>query len=108
MSTRDIIAERDNGCCVRCGKYCIGQTASIHHRKRRSQANKRERDQPQNLVLLCGTGTTGCHGWAHANVADAQTMGYLLHSWEDPAARPVYTKDGWKQPLEDGTYKTIN
>ncbi len=107
MKTRNIIAARDMEGCVRCGKYCIDQPASIHHRKRRSQCSKNERDGYANLVLLCGTGTTGCHGWVHAHPADAQAMGYLLHAWEDPLARPVFTfRQQWEQPDADGGWRT--
>ena len=32
-----------------------------------------------NLVLMCGTGTTGCHGWAESNRAQAHDEGWLVH-----------------------------
>lgn len=42
-----------------------------------------------NLVLMCGTGTTGCHGMAEENPEWAAENGYRVPSWEDPALVPV-------------------
>ncbi len=42
-----------------------------------------------NLILMCGTGTTGCHGRAEHNPTWAAENGYRVGSWEDPAAVPV-------------------
>jgi hypothetical protein len=33
---------------------------------------------PANLVLLCGSGTTGCHGWVEAHRAAATRAGFLV------------------------------
>jgi hypothetical protein len=60
----------------------VGIRASIHHRKRRSQGGTHT---PENLLLLCGTGTTGCHGWVHANVTESLEAGWLVRGSADPA-----------------------
>lgn len=40
-------------------------------------------------MLLCGSGTTGCHGWVHGHPAEAYRLGWLVHSWHDPASVPL-------------------
>jgi len=61
-------------------------------------------NRPQNLIALCGTGTTGCHGWVESNRHSATADGLLLYSNDDPAERPVLLKDGWVWLLPDGTH----
>lgn len=31
-----------------------------------------------NLLLLCGSGTTGCHGWVEGHRADSIDLGWLV------------------------------
>lgn len=76
---------------------------SIHHREPRSHPFDRLH-QPENLLQLCGSGTTGCHGWVHAHPARAYRLGYLVHTGKDPATIPVYYRTGgWQQLHADGT-----
>ena len=79
-----IAIERDQQC-ARCGQG----GANIHHRTLRSQAPKDAVHRVENLLLLCGTGTTGCHGWVHANPAESYDNGWLVPSWSSPLERPV-------------------
>jgi 5-methylcytosine-specific restriction endonuclease McrA len=89
---RAMVEGRDLGWCVRCGLAVGSGPQSVHHRIRRSQGGSH---QPENLILLCGSGTTGCHGWVHAHPADARDSGWLLKSHEDPLAVPVaYARQG--------------
>lgn len=62
---------------------------SIHHRLLRSQGGT---NAPANLLTLCGSGVTGCHGWVHANPGIAYELGLLVHPWDDPEAVPVLTE----------------
>jgi hypothetical protein len=41
-----------------------------------------------NLALLCGTGTTGCHGYVESHRKIAYQMGWLVYSWDDPRTVP--------------------
>ena len=92
MNVRRIVIERASRRCERCGRYIRdGQRASVHHRLLRSQGGK---DSPENCVLLCGSGTTGCHGWVHANPAAAQEQGFIVRSHEDPSRVPILTPRG--------------
>jgi hypothetical protein len=46
---------------------------------------------PANLLVLCGSGVTGCHGWVEANRETALHRGLLLSrlSPKIPAMTPV-------------------
>lgn len=84
--------ERDGPTCRRCGVWIEGQLGSLHHRKLRGRATpKRDYDLVENLVVLCGSGTSGCHGWAHGHPKDAHEEGWVCWTWEKPAERPCLT-----------------
>jgi hypothetical protein len=90
-----LVWERDMGRCVRCGIGLAGLVISYscHHRLLRSQGGY---DEPANRIMLCGTGTTGCHGWAHHNRDAARPGGYILlpttdGRTTDPATVPVWS-----------------
>jgi hypothetical protein len=91
-----IVFVRDGGRCVRCGVSVNGERGiswSLHHRRpRRAGGDRRpEANSPANLVVLCGSGTTGCHGWVESNRAEALSAGWLLHGHEEPTEMPVRT-----------------
>lgn len=44
---------------------------------------------PANLLLLCGSGTEGCHGWVEVNRTVGYADGLLLHRNDDPTKVPV-------------------
>lgn len=59
-------------------------------------------------MLLCGSGTTGCHGWVHGHPAEAYRLGLLVHSWHEPAAVPVWGAPwGWALLDPDGKATTM-
>lgn len=103
--TRRLVQRRDAWKCARCGRDAGTHWSgdSIHHRRPRSHPWP-GLHQPANLLLLCGSGTTGCHGWVHAHPAPAYRLGYLVHMGKDPATIPVYYRTvGWQQLNADGT-----
>lgn len=98
QKTRLAVYQRDEGCCVRCGKYVYdihGERAlaplSLQHRKARGMGGSKDPliNAPENLILLCGTGTTECHGWVESNREEARELGYAISQYEDPALVPV-------------------
>jgi hypothetical protein len=97
--------DRDGDTCQRCGRNLQGQPASKHHRKLKGRGTPPEEfDRVENIVVLCGTGTTGCHGWAHAERTASHEAGWTCWTWEDPAVRPCLTLVGTMVMfLEDGT-----
>jgi hypothetical protein len=79
------VFQRDLERCVKCGTGSALMW-SCHHRKLRSQGGA---DGPENRITLCGSGTTGCHGWAHHNRDEAAESGWCVRPWDDPADVPV-------------------
>lgn len=79
------IDAREQQRCARCG-VIIWSGGSRHHRKFRS---RRGGDEVSNGLLMCGSGTTGCHGWAHANPIAARQTGFAVGAHEDPRLIPV-------------------
>lgn len=80
----ELVDLRD-GACVRCGAQGL---VSHDHRKNRSQGGQ---TTSQNIQILCGTGTLGCHGWATTHPEDAVRDGFAVPGWPtaDPAAWPA-------------------
>jgi hypothetical protein len=73
-STRDDIRARDLWRCVRCGVLITGRQHSVHHRILGSRKDMRA----SNLITLCGSGTTGCHGDVHARPKQSRLDGYIV------------------------------
>lgn len=84
--TRQAVLIRDEGLCRRCWRGLTGRPYSIHHRKLLSRGGD---DSMPNLVSLCGSGTTGCHGWVHSQPGRAEAAGWMVPSWREPADVPI-------------------
>lgn len=69
---RICLHQRAQDCCEICGVW--GAT-NAHHRRNQSQGGE---DVLSNLMLACGSGTTGCHGKITANPDWAVEMGYTV------------------------------
>lgn len=64
---------------------------------------------PANGLALCGSGTTGCHGWTEANPAVAALLGWRLTPGEDPLEAPYYDAVlGWRRVLDDGSHAYVH
>lgn len=97
---RDAVVDREDRCCARCGQWAEG--GSLHHRRLKSAGGK---NTIQNLILLCGSGTTGCHGWAHHERLDALAVGLIVRGFHNPAERPVKVYGhGWVYLHPSGVY----
>lgn len=111
-TTRELVLERDEYRCVVCGIGIIGIRASIHHRRNRGSGGSSDPliNAPSNLLTVCGTGTTGCHGWIGASPAEALEAGYVvsLNSQEATADVPVlHAALGGVFLLDDGTVRPV-
>ncbi|MGW1675973.1 hypothetical protein [Saccharopolyspora sp. NPDC002376] len=86
--------------CERCG--CALGT-NVHHRRPRGAGGSKDlaTNLPSNLLLLCGSGTTGCHGWIESHRSIAYRNGWLLHSWQTPIETPVRIHDHGLVLLDD-------
>ena len=69
----------------------LGTPHSRHHRKNRQSGGSGDPliNSLANLLLLCGDGTTGCHGWIGANPEQAYRLGLLVPHGVGPACDPA-------------------
>lgn len=101
---RTLVEARDGNRCVKCGKPTPRDEDSLHHRLPRGRGGG---NTAENLILLCGTGVTGDHGWVEQHRAASYRLGYLVESGLDPADKPVAVAGvGWMYPTEDGRWIT--
>lgn len=63
----------------------------MHHRKNRSQGGEWT---PSNLLHLCGSGCTGCHGYIGSNPSESYEQGWMVRRIDDPSKSPVWLF-GW-------------
>ena len=86
---RDAAMEAADWMCERCGR----PATNVHHRRPRGMGGTKDPTihDPSNLVALCGSGTTGCHGWIESNRAQARWEGWLIsrHDTRSPADIPI-------------------
>jgi hypothetical protein len=79
------VAARSGGRCEAGIDGCYGTATNIHHRQRRAGGNH----TAANLMHLCGSGTTGCHGWITEHPALSRAAGWIVSFAGDPASDPV-------------------
>lgn len=79
-----------------------------HHRLARGSGG-RGRKAPDETVAwylhLCGSGTTGCHGWIEHHPTDSMERGWKIRLnglYVPPAEVPVLYRGRWVLLLDDG------
>ncbi|MGV0785194.1 HNH endonuclease [Mycolicibacterium sp. XJ775] len=100
---RRALHERADSRCEICGE----PANNAHHRRNKSQGGQ---DRLANLMLLCGSGTTGCHGEVTLNPEWAKLKGYTIHGRVDgeaPETVPVLIRGGRCLLEDDGTVVLI-
>jgi hypothetical protein len=110
----DLVVERDSGRCAWCGAEVSGERGrdwSLHHRRPAGMGGDRrpETHLPGNLVLLCGSGTTRCHGEVESRRGEAMHRGFLVsrHAVQSPAHHAIeHAVHGWTCLLDDGSVST--
>lgn len=112
--TRRTVLLRDNLSCVACGLTVAVEDGdhirpihqySLQHRKARGMGGTGLKDHPENLIVMCGTGTTGCHGRAEQNPGWAITCGYRVSQWADVGMAPVKVIT---DPIEPASWWLLN
>lgn len=95
-ATRRLVLDRAAGACELCGRLLHDGTRwlgdhSHHHRRPRGMGGSRDAatNTAANLLLLCGSGTTGCHGTVESDRTAALEHGWLVAQGQDPATTPV-------------------
>jgi hypothetical protein len=83
-ATLEKVQSRDEGRCASCGHHVHGERGrdwSLHHRRPRGAGGTSLAwvNLPANLILLCGSGTTACHGVIESNRATSYIEGFLVH-----------------------------
>lgn len=94
-ATVELVRDRDLHMCARCG---ASQPLTTQHRVARGMGGSRAAwiNQPANLVTLCGSGTTGCHGHVEHHPAEAREAGLAVSRNGPPPERvAVLTWRGW-------------
>lgn len=99
----ELVKARAGGRCERCGAR-DSPYWSLHHRKPRGMGGSKDPriHSPANLLYLCGSGTTGCHGWVESHRAEARDLGLLLYRNDEPVHIPVQLFSGTHRLLDDG------
>lgn len=80
---------------------------SVQHRIPRGMGGTRWAgvNRPSNLMILCGSATTGCHGFAESHRGPAVAAGWLIQSRTDPRTVAILiTRDRWCYLGDDGEY----
>jgi hypothetical protein len=92
-TTRHDVIARDGSICQWCGKHCDTSTGwySLQHRRARGLGgtSRPTANTAANLVLVHGTGTTGCHGEIESQPALAAARGFRIRQDDDPSFVPI-------------------
>lgn len=108
---RDLVWDRDGGACAWCGGGVSPGWHSLQHRRARGMGGTRRRDANSavNLVLVHGSGTTGCHGWIEAHPREAERRGFRLRQFADPEVVPVLYAGGvWVRLGASGGWSAVS
>ena len=96
---RAAVLARDDHTCQRCGRYLVHQPYSLQHRRPRGMGGAADPHTMANLVVLCGTATTGCHGDVESHRSRATRDGWLVPAGVSPEEWPVWrATHQWEQP----------
>lgn len=91
--TRDQAWDRDEGCCVACGRGIdCDPWRSLQHRDARGMGGTSDpaKNALPNLIHLCGSATSpGCHRKAEDRDPEMGRRGYWLEEGQDPAETPL-------------------
>lgn len=86
---------------------------SVHHRKPRGMGGTVDIkiNSASNLMAVCGSGTTGCHGWLESHREDAYRKGWLVHRNDDPEKVSVEVRQEMQIAYvylnDDATYSPV-
>lgn len=99
-----IVLRRARGRCELCGQEIRG-AYSYHHRQPRGRGGSKARpwiNKPSNIMLVDGSGVTGCHALIESQRALAYANGWLVRYDDRPAEIPVELFVGLRYLDDDG------
>lgn len=105
-----LVRERDGWRCARCAGW---GPLSTQHRVARAAGGTSWAgiNRPGNLLTLCGSGTTQCHGWVEHHPAWAGRHGWTVRRRgllePNPQLQPVWTWRGWVLLLDGGELELL-
>lgn len=107
--TRMRVYARSGGKCELCNNRMT--KTSIHHRRPRQMGGSKGQwvNMMENLLAICGTGTTGCHGKVESERENSYTTGRLVRSGDLPWEVPYMDMHGhwWMLYGEDKVPLTL-
>jgi hypothetical protein len=94
--------------CERCEGGATAFGFSVHHRLPRGMGGSKNKNlhKPANLIVLCGSGVDGCHGWVESNREQARQDGYLLYRIDNASEIPFIDNRGVAWLIDDDGQKT--
>jgi len=101
---------RGGGKCEICNQPLnSSQFVSLHHRKPRKMGGSKDPtlNEASNLMMICGSGTSGCHGYVESNRELSYANGWLVHSYEEPITKPVLIRSATMLLDNNGGYVPI-
>jgi hypothetical protein len=100
-ATKAIVRDRSSGVC----EVCLAVPATnFHHRRARGMGGtKRNIHGPDWVLHLCGSGTTGCHGYIESHPEISYAKGWKIRGTHTPATIPVELHGEWLILQPDGT-----
>lgn len=103
--SREIVYARSGGDCeVRIEGVCQGRATNWHHRKNRSQGGLW---RPSNGLHLCGSGTTGCHGWITHEPEVSFRKGWAVRMRWEPEDVAAFIAGRFVLLTDDGRYEEL-
>ena len=99
-ATINLVWNRDQSRCFICCRLLLYGNGgySIHHRRPRGMGGSKDpvTNSPANLLLLCGSGTSGCHDRIERGRLEARSNGWLVPYYDDPRLVPALR---WRRSL---------
>lgn len=105
---RRLVLQRANDRCEVCYGNLDGWDGySLQHRIPRGMGGTKRAwiNQPANLIAVCGSATTGCHGHMESERLTAISCGWLLPSQSDPLTQPFRDVGGYWWLLDNDGHK---
>ncbi|OOB90721.1 HNH endonuclease [Rathayibacter sp. VKM Ac-2630] len=109
-AVRALVIDRDSGRCRWCGRQVDRSDYSLQHRRPRAAggSGRPETNLAGNLAVVCGSGTTKCHGHMESHRTAALARGFLVRQYGPlPADVPLLTASGWIRLDDDGGFQTV-